>query len=84
MDRLSKCRRSSTRKRSGCTESDEWVTAVARRPRARPGDSAKWVRQDEIERGARDGRTPAQSNAPNCSALIHEYHRAAALTEPAF
>ena len=38
-------------------ESDESVTAVARRVGLGPETFRKWVRQDEIERGARDGTT---------------------------
>jgi transposase len=38
-------------------ESDESVTAVARRLGLGPETFRKWVRQDEIERGARDGTT---------------------------
>ncbi len=38
-------------------ESDESVTAVARRLGLVPETFRKWVRQDEIERGARDGIT---------------------------
>jgi transposase len=36
-------------------ESDESVSAVARRLGLGPETFRKWVRQDEIERGARDG-----------------------------
>ncbi len=38
-------------------ESDESVTAVARRLGLWPETFRKWVRQDEVERGARDGTT---------------------------
>lgn len=38
-------------------ESEESVTAVARRLGLGPETFRKWVRQDEIERGARDGTT---------------------------
>jgi transposase len=38
-------------------ESDESVTAVARRLGLGPETFRKWVRRDEIERGARDGTT---------------------------
>jgi len=38
-------------------ESDESVSAVARRLGLGPETFRKWVRQDEIERGARDGTT---------------------------
>jgi len=38
-------------------ESDESVTAVAHRLGLGPETFRKWVRQDEIERGARDGTT---------------------------
>lgn len=38
-------------------ESDESVTAVARRLGVGPETFRKWVRQDEIERGTRDGVT---------------------------
>jgi transposase len=38
-------------------ESDESVTAVARRLGLGPETFRKWVHQDEIERGARDGTT---------------------------
>ncbi len=38
-------------------ESDESVSAVARRLGLGPETFRKWVRQDEIERGGRDGTT---------------------------
>jgi transposase len=38
-------------------ESEESVSAVARRLGLGPETFRKWVRQDEIERGARDGTT---------------------------
>ena len=38
-------------------ESDESVSVVARRLGLGPETFRKWVRQDEIERGARDGTT---------------------------